>query len=180
MIDRRSFLKKSAILTGGSLLSPNLFGLSLPVDKTLHLHNIHTGESIKATFWAKDHFVSSEIKRLNHFLRDYRIDKTVTMDVNLYNLLYAIGLVGDTKKPVEVISGYRSPKTNSRLRKHSNQVAKHSFHTLAKAVDFNIKDRYLKDTLKVAMLMGFGGVGYYPKSRFIHVDTGPVRHWRGA
>jgi len=178
MRGRRDFLK-SSLLFGAGLCTNKAFGLSLPVDKTLHLYNIHTGESIKATFWEKDHFVESELDRLDHFFRDYRINKTVTMDVNLYSLLYAIGLVGDTKKPLEILSGYRSEQTNRLLRRQSHQVAKHSFHTRAMAVDFNIKDRYLKETLKVAMLMEFGGVGYYPKSHFIHVDTGPVRRWRG-
>ena len=179
MNQRRDFLKKSFAVTSTAFISQNLFSLSLPVDKTLHLYNIHTGESIKATFWAKDHFVESEIRRLDYFFRDYRLNKVADMDINLYRLLYAIQLVGDTKKPVEIISGYRSVQTNEILRKYSRGVAKHSFHTLARAVDFNIKDRYLKDTLKVARKLQVGGVGYYPKSGFIHIDTGRVRFWRG-
>lgn len=179
MKQRREFLKKSMGVLSAPFLSSDLFGLSLPVDKTLHLHNVHTGESIKATFWAKDHYVESEIRRLNYFLRDYRINKSAYMDHNLFNLLYAIQLVGDTKKPVEILSGYRSVQTNEQLRKHSKGVAKHSYHTLARAIDFNIKDRYLKDTLKVARKLEVGGVGYYPRSGFIHVDTGPVRFWKG-
>jgi len=178
MYKRREFLKKSLALSS-FLASPNLFSLSLPIDKTLHLHNIHTGESIKATFWEEDHYVRSELKRLNYFFRDYRLDLVANMDKNLFNLLYAIQLVGDTKKPVEIISGYRSIKTNNSLRRHSRGVAKHSYHTKAKAIDFNIKDRYLKDTLKVARKLEVGGVGYYPRSSFIHVDTGPVRFWHG-
>jgi len=179
MLSRRDFLKGGASVITSVVATPDLFSLSLPVDKTLHLHNIHTGESIKATFWAKDHYVKSEIVRLNYFLRDYRINKPAKMDYNLFNLLYAIQLVGDTKKPVEIISGYRSLLTNEKLRKYSKGVAKHSYHTLARAIDFNIKDRYLKDTLKVAKKLQIGGVGYYPKSSFIHVDTGPVRFWQG-
>jgi len=179
MSTRREFLKKSFALASFALPAKELLALSLPIDKTLHLHNIHTGESIKATFWAKDHFVESEIRRLNYFLRDYRLNRSAKMDQNLFNLLYAIQLVGDTKKPIEILSGYRSVQTNERLRKHSKGVAKHSYHTLARAIDFNIKDRYLKDTLKVARKLEVGGVGYYPKSSFIHIDTGPVRFWRG-
>jgi uncharacterized protein YcbK (DUF882 family) len=179
MNQRRDFLKKGLILASSTVVSQDLFSLSLPVDKTLHLHNIHTGESIKATFWEKDHFVESELKRLDYFLRDYRLDKVAKIDRNLYRLLYAIGLVGDTKKPIEILSGYRSLQTNEFLRRHSKGVAKHSFHTLARAIDFNIRDRYLKDTLKVARKLQVGGVGYYPKSSFIHVDTGRVRFWQG-
>ena len=179
MNQRREFLKKGLVLASTAVATQNLFSLSLPVDKTLHLHNIHTGESIKATFWQKDHFVDSELKRLNYFFRDYRIDKVASMDINLFSLLYAINLVSDSKKPIEIISGYRSPLTNNRLRKYHHGVAKHSYHTVAKAVDFKIKDRYLKDVLRVSKMMEMGGVGYYPRDNFIHVDTGPIRSWRG-
>jgi uncharacterized protein YcbK (DUF882 family) len=179
MNERRLFLKKSFALVTIPITSQNLFSYSLPTDKILHLHNIHTGESIKATFWEKDHFVESELKRLDYFLRDYRLNKTAKIDRNLYKLLYAIQLIGNTKKPVEIISGYRTIQTNEILRKHSKGVAKHSFHTLAKAIDFNIKDRYLRDTLKIVKKLQVGGIGYYPKSSFIHIDTGRARFWRG-
>ena len=179
-MERRKFLKNSLLLASSPIITSNAFGLSLPVDKTLNLHNIHTGESIKATFFEKDHFVESELKRLNYFFRDYRINKVANMDVNLFSLLYAIQLVSNSSKSVDIISGYRSVQTNNFLRKHHHRgVAKHSFHTLARAIDFKIKDRDLKDVLRVSRMMEFGGVGYYPSNNFIHVDTGRVRFWRG-
>ncbi len=179
-MERRKFLKNSLILASSTFMTKSALGLSLPVDKTLNLHNIHTGESIKATFFAKDHFVESEIKRLNYFLRDYRLNKVAKMDIRLFSLLYAISLVSDSSKPIDIISGYRSKQTNEYLRKHHHLgVAKHSLHTKAKAVDFKIKDRYLKDVLRVSKLMRYGGVGYYPSNDFIHVDTGRIRFWQG-
>ena len=177
---RRDFIKSMALCGGGLLLPKELYSLSLPVDKTLNLHNIHTGESIKATFFAKDHFVFSEIKRLNHFLRDYRLNKTANMDIQLFPLLYAISLVSGSNKTIDIISGYRSKQTNEYLRVHEHRkVAKGSYHTRAMAIDFKIKDRYLKDVLRVSKLLKTGGVGYYPNNQFIHVDTGPIRYWKG-
>ncbi len=179
-MERRKFLKSSLLLASSSIITESVYGLSLPVDKTLKMHNIHTGESIKATFFEKDHFVESELKRLNYFLRDYRLNKVADMDINLFSLLYAISLVSDSSKTIDIISGYRSRQTNEYLRKHHHLgVAKHSFHIKARAIDFKIKDRHLKDVLRVSRLMEFGGVGYYPSNDFIHVDTGRVRFWRG-
>lgn len=180
MNSRREFLKKSLIVGSGIIATPaELFSLSLPIDKTLKLHNAHTGESIKATFWSKDHFVKSEVKRLNHFFRDFRQNESAKMDKNLYQLLYGIQLVSNSKREVDILSGYRSQKTNKKLRRRSRGVAKRSYHTRAKAIDFNISDRYVKQTLKLARMLELGGVGYYPNSGFVHIDTGPVRYWRG-
>ena len=177
-MERREFLSK--IFWGSAILSSqSLFGISLPVDKTLRLYNIHTGEHITSTFFTKDGFVDEELRRLDYFLRDFRLNKVKKMDVNLYSLLYAIQITSDSKKPLEILSGYRNIKTNNYLKRHNHHVAKHSFHTVGKAVDFNIQDRRLRDILKIAKLMEMGGVGYYPNNRFIHVDTGPIRFWRG-
>ena len=178
-MERRKFLKNSLLLAYSTILTESAFGLSLPIDKTLKLYNIHTGESIKATFFVKDHFVDSELKRLNYFFRDYRLNEVANMDINLFSLLYAIQLVSNSSKSIDIISGYRSKKTNELLRQNHHKVAKNSFHTKAKAVDFKIKDRYLNDVLRVSKMMEMGGVGYYPNNYFIHVDTGPVRFWRG-
>ena len=178
MMQRREFLKKTFLAS--TLLSTNsLFGISLPVDKTLKLYNIHTGETISSTFFSKDGFVDEELARLDYFLRDFRLNKVEKMDINLYSLLYAIQITSNSKEPLEILSGYRNIKTNNYLKKHNHNVAKHSYHTVGRAIDFNIQDRYLKDTLKIAKLMEMGGVGYYPRNRFIHVDTGPIRFWRG-
>ena len=177
-MERREFFKRTLVTTA-MLSSGNLFGLSLPIDKTLKLYNIHTGESIQATFFSKDKFVDSEIERLDYFMRDYRINKSSQMDINLYSLLYAIQITSNTKKPIEILSGYRSKRTNDYLKRHKHHVAKHSYHILARAVDFKVKDRYIKDILKMSRLMEMGGVGYYPRNNFIHVDTGPIRNWIG-
>ncbi len=178
MNDRREFLKKSIILGAGLTVSPfDLFAYRLPVDRSIKLYNIHTGEHIKATYWAKDHFVKSELHKINHFLRDYRTGDVQKMDIELLDLLYSIQLIRDTTRPIQVISGYRSPKTNKLLRKRSEGVAKNSYHLKAQAIDINLPGTDLKNLKKLATFLKRGGVGYYPKSGFMHIDTGPVRYW---
>ncbi len=178
-MQRRAFLKNSLLLASSTIIPSSVFGLNLSEQKILKLYNIHTGEKIKATFFEKNQFIESEIKRLNYFFRDYRLNKVADMDVNLYLLLHAIQLNCGSNATIDIISGYRSKKTNEYLRRHHHKVAKKSFHTKAMAIDFKIKDRYLKDVLKIARVLEYGGVGYYPKNSFIHIDTGPVRFWHG-
>lgn len=175
---RREFLKKSIVLGTGLTLSPyELFALKIPVDKTIKLYNIHTGEHLKATFWSKDHYVLSEFEKINYFLRDFRTGEVQPIDHKLLDLLYSIHLIRDTNKAFKVISGYRSPKTNQMLRKRSEGVAKNSFHLKAQAIDINLPGTQLKDLKKLAVFLRRGGVGYYPRSGFMHIDTGPIRYW---
>jgi len=179
MNHRREFLKKSIVLGAGLTASPfDLFAYRLPVDREIKLYNIHTGENIKATYWAKDHFVTSELNKINHFLRDFRTGDVQKMDVELLDLLYSIQLIRDTNKPFQVLSGYRSPKTNKMLRKKSEGVAKNSFHLKAQAIDINLPGTELRDLKKLAKFLRRGGVGYYPRSGFMHIDTGPIRYWK--
>ena len=178
MINRREFIKKSLIVSGGLLVSPSeLFSYRLPVDRVIRLYNTHTGEHLKATYWAKDHFVKSELDNLNNFLRDFRTGDVKKFDVKLFDLLYALQLIRDTNRPFQVLSGYRSPKTNNMLRKKSEGVAKNSFHLKAQAIDINLPGTELGDLKKLAHFLRRGGVGYYPKSGFMHIDTGPIRYW---
>jgi len=178
MNQRREFLRKSILLSAGLTVSPyELFAVSIPVDKTIKLFNIHTQEHLTATYWSKDHFVKSEMEKINHFLRDYRTGDVQKMDPSLLNQLYAIQLIRDTTKPFQVISGYRSAKTNMMLNKTTEGVAKNSFHVKAQAIDINLPNTELKDLKKLAKFLRRGGVGYYPRSGFMHIDTGPVRYW---
>ncbi|SUI74223.1 Bacterial protein of uncharacterised function (DUF882) [Serratia marcescens] len=115
--------------------------------------------------------------RLNHLFRDYRANKVKSIDPSLFDHLYRLqGLLG-TSKPVQLISGYRSVDTNNELRAHSRGVAKHSYHTKGQAMDFHIEGIQLSNIRKAALKMRAGGVGYYPRSNFVHIDTGPVRSW---
>ncbi len=175
-LNRRRFLQASLGLST-ALALPASFAASKPADRILSLHNLHTGERVKATYWAEGQYQASELATLNHILRDHRTDEVVDMDIRLINLLTLLHEQVDGKQDFNIISGYRSPMTNAKLRQQSSGVAKKSFHMQAKAVDIALPGRDLKQLNKAALALQVGGVGYYPKSGFIHVDTGPVRHW---
>ncbi|WP_300362216.1 YcbK family protein [Hydrogenimonas sp.] len=177
---RRDFIKR-----GGGLLAvcafPNVILADSAVkrqEKRLSLYNIHTGEMEKATFWADGEYVAEELERLDRLLRDYRTGDIHTMDRRLFDLLHDIeSHFGTAHKPFHIISGYRSPKTNEMLRKHSRGVAKQSLHMKGQAIDINLPGVELAQLRLAARRLRRGGVGYYPKSGFVHVDTGRVRYW---
>lgn len=115
--------------------------------------------------------------RLNHFFRDYRANLVKRIDPRLFDHIFRLQVMLGSKKPIQLVSGYRSPHTNSELRGRSRGVAKQSFHTKGQAMDFHIDGVTLANVRKAAMRMRVGGVGYYPRSNFVHIDTGPVRSW---
>ncbi|NQZ53039.1 MAG: YcbK family protein [Piscirickettsiaceae bacterium] len=174
---RRRFLQIGLGATA-SLAMPNAFAniLSQP-ERKLSLLNLHTGESLHATYWAEGQYQTSELKAINRILRDHRTGDIYHMDNNLIDMLNILHHKMNGKQPFHVISGYRSPKTNAKLSQHSNGVAKKSLHMQGKAIDIRLPGRQLSALRKSALNLHVGGVGYYPKSDFIHVDTGRVRHW---
>ncbi|WP_339058169.1 YcbK family protein [Candidatus Regiella endosymbiont of Tuberolachnus salignus] len=176
---RRKWLTLGGVALGFSLLSSNkaLATLSTPTPRTLKLNNIHTGESIKAEFSNGIGYNKEELVRLNYFFRDFRRNEVKSIDPQLYDQLYRLQHLLNTEKPIQLISGYRSPKTNESLRSQSSGVAKNSFHKVGRAVDFRIEGVPLARVRQAALTMRAGGVGYYPKSNFLHIDTGLVRTW---
>ena len=181
-INRRRFLQLSAgaLITGVSL-TPELAwakrSRTKVMEKKLDLYNCHTGEHVKAVYWVKGDYVSESIDEINHILRDRRTDEEIAIDPKLLDLLFDIARKVDARDPFYVVSAYRSPKTNARLRKRRKGVAKNSQHIYGKAIDFYLPGRNLFSIRKAALSLRGGGVGYYPRSHFIHVDTGPVRSW---
>lgn len=176
--NRRKLLALGGAALGAALLPTSAFAtLSTPRPRILMLNNLHTGETIKAQFFDGRGYIHDELTRLNHFFRDFRANQVKSIDPSLFDQLFRLqGLLG-TRKPVQLISGYRSPVTNSNLRAHSRGVAKHSYHTKGQAMDFHIEGVALSHVRNAALSMGAGGVGYYPRSNFVHIDTGPVRNW---
>lgn len=178
---RRRFLQIGLGATT-ALFLPNAFASSpsssidLP-ERKLSLLNLHTGEQLNATYWAEGQYQTSELKAINHILRDHRTGDAYRMDNELLELLSTLHQKMDSKKAFQIISGYRSPKTNAALSKKSNGVAKKSLHMQGKAIDIRLPGCKLSDLRKAAISCQKGGVGYYPKSNFIHVDTGAVRRW---
>lgn len=177
-VSRRGFLKKSAVLAGGAIITQQELFADESNVKTLKLHNIHENKTYKAEFYEKDCYKLRGLFEVNKAFIDYRAKEITRVDVSLINLLYDINLHIGLDKEFSVISGYRSEKTNAKLRRSMRGVAKESYHIKGQAVDIYVPGVSLRKLKDIAVGLGQGGVGYYPNSNFIHVDVGPVRKWR--
>jgi len=120
---------------------------------------------------------TTAIAEIKHFLRDFRNEQTHDIDVGLLDELHDLYAAFDQRGRFEVISGYRSPATNAALRHVTTGVAEHSLHILGRAIDIRLTSAATKDLRAAALALRRGGVGYYPESNFVHVDTGPFRAW---
>ena len=147
--------------------------------RTLSFHHTHSDENLTVTFKRDGRYDEEGLKKLNHFLRDWRSQDQTTMDRHLFDILWEVYRDVDGKKPIQIISAYRSPATNSMLRRRSSGVARFSQHTLGHAMDFYIPDVPLEQIRAAGLRLQRGGVGFYPTSGspFVHLDTGSVRHW---
>ncbi|MBX6322896.1 MAG: DUF882 domain-containing protein [Rhodospirillaceae bacterium] len=152
--------------------------LPKPAEKRLRFDNLHTGERCTVTFWANGDYVWEGLREINHVLRDFRTGEVYPIDVKLLELLHALdGRLGGGRR-FAVISGYRSPKTNAMLAAlDGSGVAKNSLHMSGRAIDIRVDGLALTDLRQTAIALGRGGVGFYPRSDFVHVDIGPVRVW---
>jgi uncharacterized protein YcbK (DUF882 family) len=149
--------------------------------RTLSLHNIHTHEDLTITYKKDGQFDPAALKRLNAFLRDWRKEREVTIDPQLFDMLWEVHREVKAAGPIHVVCGYRSPATNEMLRSRSRSsgVAKTSLHMQGKAIDFSIPSADVGQVRAAALRIQGGGVGYYPTSGipFVHMDVGNVRHW---
>ncbi|MCF7984377.1 MAG: DUF882 domain-containing protein [Thiohalocapsa sp.] len=146
--------------------------------RTLSLHHLHTDERLSVTYRVGDHYQRSALQRLNHFLRDFRSGDTIAIDPRIYDLLFDVQhRLGGDGAVFEIISGYRSAQTNTMLRRASSGVARKSLHMSGKAIDVRLADMPTRSIRDAAVALAKGGVGYYPKSDFVHLDTGRVRRW---
>jgi uncharacterized protein YcbK (DUF882 family) len=177
LITRRDMLKGAGALALGALL-PRAGLASLPSDSaTLRFYNLHTDETLTATYIDKGRFVPDAVAAIDHILRDFRTGDVVPIDLNLLHLLTRLHYRTGSGEPFQIISGYRSPKTNEMLFEHTNGVAKNSLHMQGRAIDIRIADVELPQLRDAAISLQRGGVGFYAPSQFVHVDTGPVRVW---
>ncbi len=145
--------------------------------RELNFNNLHTGEKLSLTYFEKGRYVTEALKEIDYLLRDYRTGDVHSIDPNLLNFIYKLQSTLETKKPIDIISGYRSPATNEALRAKSSGVARKSKHMLGKAIDIRIEKIGSKTIRDAAISLQQGGVGYYAKSNFVHLDTGNFRHW---
>jgi uncharacterized protein YcbK (DUF882 family) len=147
--------------------------------RTLSFHHTHSGEDLTVTFKRHGRYDEAALKKLNHFLRDWRSQDSTTMDRRLFDIVWEVYRDVDAKQPIQIISAYRSPATNAMLRRRSSGVARHSQHMQGHALDFFIPGVPLEQIRFAGLRLQRGGVGFYPTSGspFVHLDVGSIRHW---
>ena len=163
------------------LLVCSLIGLDVAATtdtaRELSFRHTHTGESLTVVYWRDGQYRSDALESINHFLRDFRTGDKADMDPELLDLLYTVYNQTGSSGQFEIISAYRSPKTNEMLRNRSKGVATRSQHLLGKAIDVRLTDVPIETIRRVAYNLGVGGIGFYAKSNFVHLDTGRFRTW---
>jgi uncharacterized protein YcbK (DUF882 family) len=181
--NRRAFLGYGALATATALV-PGRAHAAVPTsgrrERTLSFFHTHTGERLKVAYCCDGVYQPEALAQLNHLLRDFRQNETKPIDPQLFDLLHELTGTLETDRPLHVISGYRSPATNAMLRDQGGShtgVAGKSLHMVGKAIDIRIPGVPLDNLRGAARSLKLGGVGYYPSSNFVHVDTGRVRYW---
>lgn len=173
---RRAFLQSLAIAVPAFAVSRPAFAAA-PGPRALQFFHTHTSERLVVEYYDGQAYLDGALTEVNRFLRDFRTGESHTIDPTLLDLLHGLGRVTGTSRPFEVISGYRSPVTNAMLRRRSEGVAAGSLHMQGMAIDVRLPDVRLDRLRDAALTARVGGVGYYPASQFVHVDTGRVRAW---
>lgn len=176
MLSRRHFVTSLVVTLP-------LLGASRPAvarsmgTRALRFEHTHTGEKLAVAYFDQGTYVTDALASVNHFLRDFRTGDVREIDTGLLDLLHRLTARTETARPFEVISGYRSPVTNAALRRGSEGVAAGSLHMVGRAIDVRLRDVPLDKLRTAALAARSGGVGYYPASDFVHVDTGRIRFW---
>lgn len=175
---RRSILRGAACgLLGGLPIARALATPAPRLPRTLSFLHTHTGEKLSTCYFDGRTYVPDALGQLNHLMRDFRNGAVMAMDAKLFDLLWNLRAAADPDATFEIISAYRSPATNAMLHRRSAGVAEHSQHVLGKAIDIRIRGFPTLRLAELARGLERGGVGYYARSDFVHVDTGRVRHW---
>ena len=185
-MNRRRFLGFGAAATAAALVPARVHaagtGSAAPkkIERVLSFFNTHTGERLHTAYCCNGEYQAEALKQINYILRDFRANELKPIDPTLLDLLHELGGTLETDQPFHIISGYRSPHTNSMLQSRSGSqsgVASKSLHMVGKAVDIRVPGVKLDHLRAAARSLKLGGVGYYPASNFVHVDTGRVRFW---
>lgn len=180
---RRKFLIQSSVSIFAASLSPLANASTSKIadiktaDKHLSFIHLHTNETLQCCYWKNGQYDVVALNKINQLLRDHRTNEVAAIDHQLIDMLHKLQSLTDSSTPFEIISGYRSAKTNQNLRKNTSGVAKRSYHMQGKAIDIRLADVDLKLLRNTAIELQSGGVGYYSKSGFLHLDTGNPRNW---
>ena len=174
--NRRRFVKVAALAVS-AVYFPRLVGAAADGPRRLRFYHTHTSEKLDVTYYQDNAYVSEALDTINYLMRDFRCDETTKIDPALLDILHAASQRLGGRGTYEIISAYRSPTTNEMLRRHRGGVAKRSLHMQGKAIDVRLTDARTRDLRQVGLDLAQGGVGYYAKSDFVHLDTGRVRFW---
>jgi uncharacterized protein YcbK (DUF882 family) len=180
-IRRRELLSLGAGLGVAAIAAP-AWALQLgdEAPRRAALKNLHTGDAFDDVYFEEGRYLPDALAEAQRVLRDWRTGDEHFMEPSLFDALHAIRDRLETRAPFQIISGYRSPRTNAMLHARSKGVASNSQHTLGKAVDVRLQGVDLRNLQRAALDVKAGGVGFYPVSDFVHVDVGRVRQWSGA
>ncbi len=145
--------------------------------RSVSLYNIHTGEWLRTVYWADGHYIREAVKDINWILRDHYSNAVRPMNAGVLDVIGMLRARLDSRQPIQVVCGYRTPATNAMLYAEHRGVARNSYHIDGMAIDLRVEGRDLTQVHRAALSLRAGGVGYYPRSDFVHVDCGPVRQW---
>jgi uncharacterized protein YcbK (DUF882 family) len=172
-ISRRRFVTTLAAALPGLTMAP----LAAAGARELTFSHLHTGERLTVEYFRGGTYVPDALRAIDHLLRDFRTGDIRAIDPALLDLLHRLSGLTGSRRPYDVISGYRSPVTNQMLRARSEGVASGSLHMQGQAIDIRLADVPLSRLRDAALSVRAGGVGYYPLPNFVHVDTGRIRTW---
>lgn len=180
-ISRRQVLGIGLAVTAAALIPESIFAAArdLSPEREISFYNLHTHETLDVVYWKDGLYDPEALSRINHIFRDSRTGKEKVINAGLLDLLSSIRQKLKSKEPFHLYSGYRTPRSNAILRRQNKGASKNSLHMYGKAVDLRLPGHSLKVLRKAAMSFRQGGVGYYPRSKFVHIDVGSVRYWWG-
>jgi uncharacterized protein YcbK (DUF882 family) len=159
------------------MASPAAARVGVTERRKLTFHHLHTGEKLSRVYWAKGEYLDDALEEISWLCRDFRTGDSRPIDRETLDIVYRVRQVLQTNKPVEIISAYRSPKTNAALAARSPGVARRSFHLQGRAIDIRVPGISSHTVSRAAASLRSGGVGLYSRSDFVHVDNGPWRRW---
>lgn len=178
---RRDVLQLAAGAMGAGLLSCGMIkpALALPSGGAhrVYFRHAHTGESFNGVYRVGDKYLPEAFDQITHILRDSRNGETFPIDPRTIDIIYVVQRMLEANEPFQVLSGYRSPRTNAMLARVSYGVARHSLHMTGQAIDVRMEGMTADSIRNAATSLHAGGVGYYPKSNFVHMDSGNFRTW---